>query len=102
MSNDPTLLYNLEISNTNFDQLLEIIEEFDVTNDIMLMKLIKKSFPMDYNLDNLSSEFIKELSIANDVKIVYGSNHDSIKIWDIYTGQIISKHVLNKCMFRYI
>ena len=54
---------------------------------------IKNNFPLDYDLDRLSIDFVKELVNVNSYRIVSGSGDGSIKIWDNQTGQLV--HTLN-------
>src|SRR5581483_5626244 len=116
---DISLLYDLIVPVEGFDLLLEIIEQgsiatsstgsfgeatpservlatsedkveyFDFINDNKIMKTIKNNIPMNYDLRNLSLEFVKELSKFQDFKIVSGSRDKSIKIWDANSGSLL-------------
>lgn len=57
MSNDITRLYNLNLPRKGFDKLLEMVEIFDLSDD-KLVTMIKKNFPLDYPIENLSSDFV--------------------------------------------
>src|SRR5581483_9624134 len=86
---DISSLYDLIVPAEGFDLLLEIMEYFDFVNDDKIMRTIKKNMPMNYDLGNLSLEFVKELSKFQDLKIVSGSCDNSIKIWDAETGSLL-------------
>src|SRR5581483_10624179 len=91
LPSDISLLYNLIVPAEGFDLLLEIIEHFDFINDNKIMRTIKKNIPMNYDLRNLSLEFVKELSKFQDLKkIVSGSDDNSIKIWDADSGSLLN------------
>src|SRR5581483_10642185 len=90
LPSDISLLYNLIVPAEGFDLLLEIIEHFDFINDNKIMRTIKKNIPMNYDLRNLSLEFVKELSKYQDLKIVSGSSDSSIKIWDADSGSLLN------------
>src|SRR5581483_1080771 len=89
LPNDISLLYDLIVPAEGFDLLLETTEYFDFINDDKIMRTIKKNIPMNYDLRNLSLEFVKELSKFQDLKkIVSGSGDKSIKIWDAESGSL--------------
>src|SRR5581483_8808355 len=92
---DISSLYDLIVPVEGFDLLLEIIEQgsiassstcssgdkveyFDFINDDKIMRTIKKNMPINYDLGNLSLEFVKELSKFQDLKIVSGSGDKSV------------------------
>src|SRR5581483_12226002 len=87
---DISLLYDLIVPAEGFDLLLEIMEYFDFVNDDKIMRTIKKNMPMNYDLGNLSLEFVKELSKFQDLKIVSGSGDKSVKIWDADSGSLLN------------
>src|SRR5581483_5167952 len=90
LPNDISLLYNLIVPAEGFDLLLETIDHFDFINDNKIMRTIKKNIPMNYDLRNLSLEFVKELSKYKNLKIVSSSSDQSIKIWDAETGSLLN------------
>ena len=83
-----SLLYDLKVPEEGFDLLLQVIEQFDYTNDQKLMQTIKKNIPEKYDLNNFSIDFIKELLKYNHHKIVSCSDSNII-IWDEITGKML-------------
>jgi WD40 repeat protein len=93
LSNDVTLLYNIKVQPEEFDLFMQVIEEFDFINDKRLTRTIKKNIPIDYDLNNFTTEFINELQF-NDYLIVSGSKDCNIRIWDPESGKLLN--TLNK------
>lgn len=89
IQNDPTLLYNMKIPTEGFDLLMNVIEEYDYSNDHNLIKLIKENIPIDFNLNNFTVEFINELLKIRNYKIISQDASTSIKIWDLETGIVL-------------
>src|SRR5581483_499386 len=87
---DISLMYDLIVPAEGFDLLLETIEYFDFINDKKIMKTIKKNIPMNYDLKNLSLEFVKELSKYKKLKIVSSSYDKRVKIWDADSGSLLN------------
>jgi WD40 repeat protein len=80
-------LYDLVVPTEGFNMLLKIIDELGCPLDDKLKETIKKNIPNDYDLNNLSDEFIKEL-ISKKYYLVSNCTH-SITIWNIINNEPI-------------
>jgi WD40 repeat protein len=88
MNVDITKLYDLMVPAEGFNMLLETIDELNCTLDNKLKETIKINIPNNYDLKNLSNEFIKEL-ISKKYYLATCDN-TTIKIWDASTGQLLN------------
>jgi len=90
LDNNIKLLYDIKIPSEGFKLLLEIMDLFDYTNDVKLMRTIKINIPADYDLNNFSKEFVDEFLTIRNHKII-SSGNKNIKIWDADSGQLINE-----------
>jgi WD40 repeat protein len=91
LDNDVTLLYDLTIPPEYFDLFMEVISNFVYIDDMKLMATIRKNIPIDYDLENLSVEFVEQL-LTNNYCIVSGFSSGNIIIYNSL-GQKL--HTLN-------
>jgi hypothetical protein len=81
MDVDINKLYDIVVPPEGFDMLLKTIDELNCTLDDKLKATIKNNIPNDYDLNNLSDEFIKEL-IQKKYYLVLNCGY-SILVWEI-------------------
>lgn len=84
LKNDPSLLYDIVIEPEFFDLFLEVVEEFDM-NDGKLRRAIKNNMPMNYDLNNLSFEFVNELV---DAQLIASRDNNAINICNTHGALI--------------
>lgn len=70
VDNNPTLLYEISVPKEHFEALLDILNEFDVVNDINLLRIVKKNIPEDYKIANFSVDFLIELKKIKPFKVL--------------------------------
>lgn len=58
-------LYDLKISPSRFDYLVQSMDQLNLTNDVNILKMVKKNIPTDYDLSRLSKEFVDELALIS-------------------------------------
>ena len=87
---DVTQLYDLKIPAEGFELFFRVAEFFgDITSNRKLMKSIKINLPLNYDLTIFTEDFLREL-FRKDQLIVSGSFDNSIKIWDVETGECLN------------
>ncbi len=89
LPNDAKLLYELKVPAEGFELLLEVMDLFDLNNDIRLIKTIKKNIPDNYDYNHFSKEFVNKYLKNENTKIISASVNGNIKIWDEKTGDIL-------------
>lgn len=80
--NDISCLYDINVPVEGFELLLDVVELFNWTNDSKMIQMIKRNFPIDYNLEKISVDFIKEILNYKEHKIISASADSTVKIWD--------------------
>lgn len=94
LPNDTTLLYNLNVPKENFEQLLEILDHFDIQNNKNLLKVLKKNLPIDYDTSLFSKDILDALRLMKEeLVVISGSADKTIKIWKVETGELVIKNV---------
>jgi hypothetical protein len=81
-------LYNLEIPPEYIDLLLEIINLPEIKLDGMLIRMVKRNLPKDYDMRRLGDE-IREMILAKDLMMISTSNDKTLKLWNIESGKCI-------------
>jgi WD40 repeat protein len=87
MDVDINKLYDLVVPPEGFDMLLKIIDELNCPLDDKLKATIKKNIPNDYDLNNLSDEFVKELIPKQKKYILTSYCESNVIVWDIFSDK---------------
>jgi hypothetical protein len=100
LDNNIRLLYDMDIAKEDFDLFIQVInlfaqvnENFDLVNDKHLMRTIKKNIPPDYDLNNFTIEFINELILLTDYKIISASNNIGSQLLNTLIGHGVIRDV---------
>jgi WD40 repeat protein len=87
LSNDASLLYDIEVPISEFNILIQVLSLFDIESDKMLQKTLLNNIPKDYDCSGLS---VPMLDIINKSKliIIAGTGDGKIFIWNLIFNRL--------------
>lgn len=85
---DLNLLYDIHVPAEGFNELLEMIDIFNISDKKMLAT-IKRNIPLDYDLANLSFDFVKSIVDSQNRLLTIGDD-GYIRLWNTDTLEMVS------------
>ncbi|AZL89211.1 BTB/POZ domain-containing protein [Megavirus baoshan] len=81
-------LYNLKVPEEAFDELLNIVDMIGYNDNTI--NLLNKNLPMNYNLDQLPLELVKQmLEYCTTYNIIYMQENNALKIFNYHTNDVV-------------
>jgi hypothetical protein len=87
LTNDVSLLYGLKIDETDYPFLLDTAVSFDIDNDPRLLATICDNIPVDYDLNNFSRDFLRNIIEKRNGYLIVEERY--LEIWDTYSDSLV-------------
>lgn len=92
LQNDTDVLYDMQVPTDGFNEYLTVVlDEFNISNDIQFLYMVKKNIPIGYPLCNLSKELIEELVKLKNFGLLTMDINGSFSIMEGMLERIIDK-----------
>lgn len=85
--NDVRQLYDIKVPSEDFELLVDVVSQFDVTNDIKLVRCIRKNLPINFNINRLGNDLKIELK-KKTLYMASGLANGNVDIHNVNTGEL--------------